>query len=103
MLWKIYHLETGKILTAGFTEEENAKEWLEERQDFAQEDFIIEEMDSDEEEEWLEAHPDGFSEEGEDPPIVNTFDDDDDDFSDDYFESGDLESEYLVSGADDEE
>ena len=102
MLWKIYHLETGKILTAGFSDEENAKEWLEEREDYAQEEFIVEEMDSDEEQEWLEAHPDGVDEEDDEVAVESSFDEETE-YSDGFFESGELDSEYLQSGQEEED
>ncbi len=50
MVWKIYSVHSGKIVKAGFEEEENAKDWLEARHNLSAEDYLIEEMDADEEE-----------------------------------------------------
>ena len=102
MLWKIYHLETGKILTAGFADEENAKEWLEEREDYAQEDFIVEEMDSDEEQEWLETHPDGEADDDDEVVAEPSFEEDGE-YSEGFYESAELDSEYLSGGHEDED
>ena len=50
MSWKVYNIHTGKTIKAGFDEEEIAKEWLENRRDLDIEDYIVEEMDEEEEE-----------------------------------------------------
>jgi hypothetical protein len=55
-VWKVYRIDTDEIIKGGFASEDDGKEWLE-RQRFADdEDVAIDEMDSDEEEQWLEAH-----------------------------------------------
>ena len=58
MLWKVFNIETGKIIKAGFKSEDEAKEWLELKNELLQEDYDVEDMDSDEEEEWLESQDD---------------------------------------------
>lgn len=50
MSWKVYNIHTGKIIKAGFDDEEAAKDWLELRRDLATEDFLVEELDEEEEE-----------------------------------------------------
>jgi len=50
--WKVYNIHSGRIVKAGFGDEEAAKDWLEIRRDLAPEDFLVEEMDDEEEEEW---------------------------------------------------
>ena len=62
MLWKVFNIESGKIIKAGFKSEDEAKEWLELKNELLQEDYDIEDMDSDEEEEWLERQEDGLFE-----------------------------------------
>ena len=57
-LWKVYNIDTGKSLKAGFDDEEAAKEWLEARHGLVHEDFLVEEMEIEEEEEWLEKNSD---------------------------------------------
>lgn len=51
MSWKIVHIETGRTLKAGFSDEEGAKDWLETRSRISEEDYTYEEMDVDEEDE----------------------------------------------------
>ena len=62
-MWKVYKIETGKTVKAGFADEEDAKEWLETRKGLLQQDFEIEEMDPDEEEEYLNENEDDEEEE----------------------------------------
>ena len=50
VLWKIYNIHSGKMLKAGFEDEDEAKEWLEARDHLPLEDYLVEEMDPDEEE-----------------------------------------------------
>ena len=49
MSWKVYNINTGKIIKDGFEDEEAAKDWLELRRDLATEDFLVEELDEEEE------------------------------------------------------
>jgi len=53
-MWKVYHIQTGKIVRAGFENDDDAKDWMERRRDLADDDYDIEEMDEEEEEEYLE-------------------------------------------------
>ena len=58
LLWKVYNIETGKILKAGFDNEDDAKDWLEERAEKLADDHVVDEMDTDEIEEWKEENED---------------------------------------------
>ena len=57
-MWKVYNIHSGKIVKANLNSEDIAKEWLDARESFAQEDYIVEEMDDDEEEEFLNREED---------------------------------------------
>lgn len=99
-MWKIFNIESGKILKAGFEDEDTAKEWLEARDVTAVEDFAIEEMDQDEEEEWREN---GGEEDEED-----VADDDEDaydpkEFGDDDIMGGDYDEDEDEESEDEEE
>ena len=50
MPWKVYHIDTGETLRGGFEDEDAAKDWLEARSSINEEDYMVEEMDDDEEE-----------------------------------------------------
>ena len=63
MHWKVYNIDTGKTIKAGFKGEEEAKDWLEQRHGLHQDKFMAEEMDHDEEEAWLEKNSDEDEEE----------------------------------------
>ncbi len=66
MAWKIFNIETGDILKAGFDTEDDAKDWMEARSETIEvEDFDVEEMDEDEEE-MLAAQSEEVEEEEED-------------------------------------
>ena len=76
MAWKVYNIHSGRIVKAGFDEEETAKDWLEIRRDLAPEDFLVEEMDDEEEEEWASREDDDDAVVGEevaesDPDFVD--------------------------------
>ena len=86
-VWKVYNIETGQTVKAGFDDEDAAKEWVEKRQDLLEEDHDIEEMDEDEEEEYLEEHGDEEDDDG--PPV---------DYGDDI--EGDGVAPDLVGAAD---
>lgn len=49
MAWKVYNIHSGRIIKAGFDDEELAKDWMESRRDLSPEDYLVEEMDSEEE------------------------------------------------------
>ncbi len=58
LLWKVYNIETGKILKAGFDNEDDAKDWLEERAEKLADEHVVDEMDADEIDEWKEENED---------------------------------------------
>jgi hypothetical protein len=104
--WKVYNVHTGKIVKAGFEDEDSAKDWLEMRRDLPTEDYLVEEMDEEEEdaveddddeeiepsfvpEELDEDENDdfgrmGFEDEDEDEDEDYDDEDEDDDEDDDY-------------------
>ena len=53
-MWKVYHIQTGKLIRGGFDVEDAAKDWIERRKDLAEDDYDVTEMDEEEEEEYLE-------------------------------------------------
>ncbi len=53
-MWKIIYIDSSNSLKQGFESEEDAMEWLDRSRNISPEDFIIEEMSEDEEEEYLE-------------------------------------------------
>ena len=92
--WKIYNIYSGKSLKVGFTDEDEAKDWLDKHQKYSQDDYLVEEMDSDEEQEWLDSPESAII--GRDDDGVDIDDDDDhpgllgDDGQDDSEFFGDL-------------
>ena len=99
MFWKVYHIQTGRILKAGFESEEEAKDWLEQKSEDLQENYEVEEMDPDEEEEWRERMEDEEeyeSEIDEEEPVG---------FGDDYFDGADLndDEDELTAVEEDED
>ncbi len=82
MLWKVYNIETGKILKAGFESQDDANDWLEERAEKLADEHVVEEMDADEIEEWNEEN-------GEDEDEVAAAAEDEDE--DDYVEDSDAD------------
>ena len=88
-MWKVYRIETDEILKAGFASEDEAKEWFD-RHNFDEDDNIgVDEMDSDEEEQWLE----GNESEEYAPEEKESVDEEDD--------AGDIEGLNFRSGATD--
>lgn len=87
LLWKVYNIETGKILKAGFDNEDDAKDWLEERAEKLADEHVVDEMDTDEIEEWKE--------ENEEEEVVAKADEDDDDFVDDEDDEEESEETSL--------
>ena len=90
MVWKIYHIQTGKVVRAGFETDDEAQEWLDERAQIESNHFEIEEMDEDEWIEYKEMVEKLELEEGEDsipeslaPSLL----------SEDYSDDGDEESD----------
>jgi len=92
--WKIYNIHSGKIVKAGFDDEEIAKDWLENRRDLEQVDFLVEEMDDEEEEEYA-SREDDDEEVGASFQAEATDDDDDDDDDDSKEEAFDDDEESL--------
>jgi len=54
-IWKVYNIQSGQSLKAGFSSEDDSKEWLEKHRAGREDNYLCEEMDDDEEQEWLEA------------------------------------------------
>ena len=54
-MWKVYEIDSGEILKAGFEDEEEARDWLDEKADEIEGPCTVDEMDEDEEYEWQEA------------------------------------------------
>ncbi|NRA63702.1 MAG: hypothetical protein HRU19_04420 [Pseudobacteriovorax sp.] len=99
MFWKVYHIDTGKIVRAGFETEDEAKDWLEARSEDLDDIYEVEEMDQDEIDQWQEDN------ESEDD-----FDEDDAievkdgvGFGDDYYDGADLEEEEMDEAFDEED
>lgn len=92
MYWKVYNVDTGKILKAGFETEEEAKEWLEVREDDLEDIHMAEEMDQDEAVEWAEAQE--KLEYDEDEPTAETAKSSVG-FGDDYYDGADLNDDEL--------
>lgn len=63
--WKIYHVDTGKVVKAGFEDEDEAKDWLDRRHGLNADKYVVEELDADEEEEYLSKTRDDDDEEEE--------------------------------------
>ena len=100
MVWKIYHIQSGSLVRAGFESEEDAREWLDENSSAENSAFEVEEMDEDEWQEYLETkEKSGDDTADQDGHVIgrhpDTFDDD--------FEQGhdgddhpDSEEDFLV-------
>ena len=106
LLWKVYNIETGKVLKAGFESEDDAKDWLEERSENLADEYVVEEMDTDELEEWQEEKED----EEDDIPVPafaedvaeeGYFDDDDDDDESEESDEESLDELYEEDDDDD--
>ena len=54
-MWKVYKIDSGDIIKAGFNGEEEARDWLDEKADEMEGLFTVDEMDEDEEYEWEDA------------------------------------------------
>lgn len=98
MYWKVYHVDTGKVVKAGFENEDEAKEWLEAREADLEDVYMIEEMDQDEYDEWSDAQEkEEFEEEDEIESKDNVG------FGDDYYDGADLAEEELGTVLDDDD
>ena len=53
-MWKVYKIESGEILKAGFECEDEARDWYDARGEQLEGLYTIDEMDVDEQNEWLE-------------------------------------------------
>ena len=98
MYWKVYHVDTGKIVKAGFENEEDAKDWLEAREEDLEDIYMVEEMDQDEAEEWEESQEKAEFEEGEEIESRGNVG-----FGDDYYDGADLAEEELSTVFEDED
>jgi hypothetical protein len=105
LLWKVYNIETGKIMKAGFESEDDAKDWLEERFEDLADEYAVEEMDQDEEDDWREANED--DEDAVASPVADDdvdYADDDDEYLDEDDEESDEESlDEVFEDEDDED
>ena len=52
MFYKVYNIQSGQTIKAGFKNEEEAKEWLELARPGKEDNYLVEEMDADEIEDW---------------------------------------------------
>lgn len=57
-MWKVYRIDDGRIIKAGFESDDQAKDWLERRNDLADDEFDVEEMDEEEVAEFTESDED---------------------------------------------
>ena len=64
-MYKILHISSGRTLRAGFDSEDVAQDWMDARDHLNQELYVIEEMDIDEEEEYLTQDHDEDADDGE--------------------------------------
>ena len=92
MLWKVYHIDTGKIIKAGFDNEDEAKDWLEARSEDLEDIYEVEAMDDDEVDEWNELQESDDYNDEEEEAIEEK---DSVGFGDDYYDGADLEEEEL--------
>lgn len=89
-MWKVYNIHTDKIIKAGFKNEDEAKEWVETRDFLSKDDYMVDEMDQDEEDEWLERVE--SDEEDEEDEVAEEIDSD---MSyDSYYDGDDLADDY---------
>ncbi len=105
MYWKVYSIASGLTLKAGFKSEETAKAWLEVNRPGREENYLAEEMDDDEIEEWKAEH----QEEDEEAIKAENATDDDDEFergrysySTDDDDEGDSDEDLLTEVEDDD-
>lgn len=98
MYWKVYHVDTGKIVKAGFETEDEAKDWLEAREEDLEDVYMIEEMDQDEVDEWAESQE---KDDYEDDDEIETKDSVG--FGDDYYDGTDLAEEELGTVLDEDD
>ena len=104
LLWKVYNIETGKIMKAGFESEDDAKDWLEERYEDLADEYAVEEMDQDEEDDWRDANDEDNDEVVAAPAAEDEIEyGDDDEFLDDDEEDSDEESLDEVFDDDDDD
>ncbi len=102
-MWKVYHIQTGKIIRAGFNDEDDAKSWLERRRDISDADHETEEMDEEEELEYEESDHeeddvDSVSAEHMPEPLYHADDDDERGVGNNEGDAGSSEFEDDNSG-----
>jgi hypothetical protein len=106
LLWKVYNIETGKIMKAGFESEDDAKDWVDTRFEDLADEYAVEEMDQDEEDDWREANEEDADEVVAAPVAEDEVEyaDDDDEFLDEDDEDSDEESlDEVFEDEDDED
>jgi len=47
-VWKVYKIDDGRIIKAGFESDDQAKDWLERRIELSDDEYDVEEMDEEE-------------------------------------------------------
>lgn len=103
MVWKVFEIESGKIIKAGFANEDQASRWLLKKTSLAHGDFEVEEMDDDEWDEYQESSDE--DEEASEAPVSESIDSsedlelsyvDGDELSTDDLDGGDLEDDLLA-------
>ena len=62
-MWKVYKIDDGRIIKAGFESDDQAKDWLERRNELSDDEYDVEEMDEEEIAEFAEL------EEEDDVPV----------------------------------
>ncbi len=105
LLWKVYNIETGKIMKAGFESEDDAKDWVDTRFEDLADEYAVEEMDQDEEDDWREANEEDSDEVVAAPAVEDDveYEADDDEYLDEDDEESDEESLDEVFDDEDDE
>ncbi len=57
-MWKVYKIDDGRIIKAGFESDDQAKDWLERRTELSDDEYDVEEMDEEEIAEFAELEED---------------------------------------------
>ncbi len=81
-LWKVYLVETGKVIKAGFADEDEARDWLESRHGLNATKYLVEEMDPDEEEEFAKTDSSDEEDDESDDSKADDVDDEDEEEDD---------------------
>jgi hypothetical protein len=80
LLWKVYNIESGKIMKAGFESEEDAKEWLEARYEDLADEYMIEEtvLADDEDDAFYDEEDEEDDDESDEESLEDMYEDEDD-------------------------